>query len=219
MTSSDAEPFRLRLWQIMAFIALVALLLAPLGSVLRGLFLGLYLSLLALIVPWGLLVWVRSRFEWSLMRSIVSMGLFGLPMVLTIGLMQLAGPLGIDDGNSLPNSLLMAPAALVATFAALFVGPWLCVFAIRDAWKRGQKRDSLSSTAKLMVCVAAMALVFAALRYAVLVFPFLAFATMGYFVAFVVSEHTRQAPIRLNLDRRPDETGYVPRADGDDPFA
>lgn len=182
----------------------------------------LYLSTLALVVPWVVLRCVRITVEPGLFRAILSVALFCLPMVLTLGLLFFARPLGLDDGDqSIPDSLVVIPPAFIAAFAVLFVAPWLGVRAI---WHRLSTRfertiTSMSSIARLMACVAVIALLLTTLRYPGLVCPLALCVVVGNFVVLLISQEKKPSPIRLNHERRPDETGYVARADGDDPFA
>ncbi|MCA1684492.1 MAG: hypothetical protein LC745_00600 [Planctomycetia bacterium] len=214
---------RTHIRDLMCGVALVAVVLYP-ASVFKDASLCFYVSALSLFLPWGVLGWVRAAtppgpyWDW-----VVTPVLYCAPLALTTGLFRYAETLGLDPGYH-GHSLL--PACLLAGFAVVFVGPWLCAFAAWDFWKRRPRRGRAwgpgmpgSSIARLMAAVAAVSLGLTACRSPEVFVAGVFLLNAGCFVAFVIREHQTQKPPGPRAKGWPREEGYVPRADGDDPFA
>ena len=201
------------IWEFMVYVLLAALLLAPAapGVTVEPLR-TLYVSFLLVGSMWTALWRVRVVFKPGSFRDwVVSPVLYCAPLALTVGLQHYAEALGLNTGQ---YGFSVMPAILLSGFAVVFVGPWFGLFKLWPVIGSTPTRRRLLAlaTGAGLVAAACYSPGESAMR--------LLFLGVGYFPACVVVYLLREDGANLpRPESWPVEVGYVPRADGDDPFA
>lgn len=173
----------------MLVVALTAVVLTPIHR-LGEPWKSLYVSALALILPWAALWRYRVTTTPGPFRDwVVTPLLYGAPLALMIGLDRYGGTLGLDPRI---NGFALLPA-LLSWFAVVSVGPWLVLFAAWPVIGRTRTRQTL---VEIVVAGGMLAEAWLTKEAVPLLFFFF---VAGFFVALVSYFHTAQPP-RAPLD-------------------